>query len=201
MQPAPAQAKDSITLALSRIGDLFCAPAVDPFSARPVDLRGDSGITYLHRRVRLRRLLPSRVRRLRILLPQQEVPATAPAVAELAEQTQAALQRYCRRQLAYNQQARRNEMRMLGRQLLIVFPVTALAFVLLLAVLFGQLTPGQPYLQGVLIIVTLFVGSIALWDVLSGLFFGWAPYSIENHSYRVLGSLEVTIEPDGGEAH
>ena len=201
MQSTPAQADDSITLALSRISDLFCAPDVDPFSTRPVDLRGDSGITYLHRRVRLRWLLPRRVRRLRILLPQQELPATAPAAAELAEQTQAALQRTCREQLAHNKQAQRNEMRVLGRQLLIVFPVTALAFVFLLAVLSGQLTPGRPYLQGVLVIVTLFVGSIALWDVLSGLFFGWAPYSIDNRSYHVLANLTVTIEPDGGEVH
>ena len=49
-------------------------------------------------------------------------------------------------------------------------------------------------LQGVLMIVRLFVGSIALWDVLTDLCFGWAPYVIENRSYRRLGDMEVEIE-------
>lgn len=195
MQAAPAQDKDCITLALNRVSELFYAPDIDPFSTKPVDLRGESGVAYLHRRVRLRRLLSRRAGRLRILLPQQEVPP-APAAEELAAQTQAALQRYCREQVAHNQQAWRNEVRVLGRQLLVVFPITALAFVFLIALLSGQLTLGRPYLQGVLVIVTLFVGSIALWDVLSGLFFGWSPYSIDNRAYQVLGNLKVTIEAD-----
>jgi hypothetical protein len=61
------------------------------------------------------------------------------------------------------------------------------------------LTPGRPYLQSVLIIVTLFVGSVALWDVLQGLFFGWVPYAIENRAYDVLGNLEVAIEAETDE--
>ena len=93
----------------------------------------------------------------------------------------------------------RNESKVLWRQLLIVLPVSLLAFGLLIAIVTGQLTPGRPYLQGVLIIVTLFIGSVALWDVLEGLFFGWVPYAIENRSYHVLGNLEVTIEAEGEE--
>ena len=80
------------------------------------------------------------------------------------------------------------------RQLWVALPIALLLFALLLVTLTGVLTPEHPVLQGVLIIVTLFVASLALFDVLTGIFFGWVPYAIENRSYRVLGNLEVTIE-------
>ena len=101
--------------------------------------------------------------------------------------------------MAHNEELHRCESGVLWRQLLIVLPVSMLAFGLLIAIVTGQLTMDRPYMQGVLIIVTLFIGSVALWDVLQGLCFGWVPYAIENRSYRVLGNLEVTIEAESGE--
>ena len=199
VQPVPGQADSTLTLALNRIGELFYAPDIDPFSGKPVDLRGESGVTYLHRRVRLRGLRSHPATRLTIQLPRQALPAEGPAVTELTEATQAALRRYCREQVAHNEQMHRSESKVLWRQLLIVLPVSMLAFGLLIAIVTGQLTPDRPYMQGVLIIVTLFIGSVALWDVLQGLFFGWVPYAIENRSYRVLGNLAVTIEAESDE--
>ena len=111
----------------------------------------------------------------------------------MTEATQTALRRYCAEQVAHNQQSLRYESSVLWRQLLIVLPVSLLAIVLLLAIVTGMLTPDRPYMQGVLMIVTLFVASIALWDVVQGLCFGWIAYAIDNSSYRMLGNLEVTI--------
>lgn len=196
VQPGPNQADRTLTLALNRMGELFYAPGVNPFSSKPVDLRGESGVTYLHRRVRLRGLRSHPATRLTIQLPRQELPAAGPAVTQLTAATQAALRRYCSEQVAHNEQAHRSESKVLWRQLLIVLPVSMLAFGLLIAIVTGQLTLDRPYLEGVLIIVTLFIGSVALWDVLQGLFFGWVPYAIENRSHRVLGNLEVTIEAE-----
>ena len=44
VQPEPVQADRTLTLALNRIGELFYAPDVNPFSSKPVDLRGESGV-------------------------------------------------------------------------------------------------------------------------------------------------------------
>ena len=188
-----------MTLALNRIGELFDAPDVNPFSSKPVDLRGESGVVYLHKRVRQHWLRSHPVARLTIQLPRQALPAESPAVTQLTQATQAALRRYCHEQVAHNEQTQRCESRVLWRQLLIVLPVSLLAVGLLLAIVTGLLTPDRPYLQGILFIVTLFVASIALWDVVQGLFFGWIPYAIDNRSYRVLGNLEVTIEAESDE--
>ena len=194
VQPAPAVTGQTLTLALNRIGELFCAPEINPFSTKPVDLRGESGLTYLHRRVRQRWLRSAPATRLTIQLPAKAMPADVSAVAELAQATQAALQRYCQAQVTHNKQTLQGEMALLRHQLRVALPVTLLLFALLLVTLTGVLTPNHPVLQGVLIIVTLFAASLALFDVLTGIFFGWVPYAIENRSYRVLGNLEVTIE-------
>ena len=194
VQPATRQTDRTLTLALNRIGELFAAPDTNPFSRNPVDLRGESGVVYLHKRVRQHWLRSNPAARLTIQLPRQELPAESPEVTQLTLATQAALRRYCHEQLAHNEQTRRYESSVLWRQLLIVLPVSLLAVCLLVAIVIGLLTPDRPYLQGILFIVTLFVASIALWDVVQGLFFGWIPYAIDNRAYRVLGNLEVTIE-------
>ena len=194
VKPVPVAAERTLTLALNRIGELFDAPEVNPCSSKPVDLRGESGVTYLHKRLRLHGPRSHPAARLTIQLPRQVMPAEGPAVTQLAAATQAALRRYCHEQVTHNEETHRCEAGVLWRQLLIVLPVSMLAFGLLIAIVTGQLTPDRPYMQGVFIIVTLFIGSVALWDVLQGLFFGWVPYAIENRSYRVLGNLEVTIE-------
>ena len=74
IQPAPVQADRTLTVALNRIGELFDAPEADPFSSKPVDLRGESGIVYLHKRVRQYWLRSHPATRLAIQLPQQALP-------------------------------------------------------------------------------------------------------------------------------
>ena len=194
VQPAPAATEQTLSLALNRLSELFCAPEINPFSIKPVDLRGESGLTYLHRRVRQRWLRSVPAARLTIQLPAEEMPADGSAAAELVQATQAALRRYCQEQVTHNEQALRGEMALLQHQLRVVLPVTLVSFALLLVTLTGVLTPDHPVLQGVLVVVTLFAASLALFDVLTGIFFGWVPYAIDNRSYHLLGNLEVTIE-------
>ena len=68
----------------------------------------------------------------------------------------------------------------LRRQLWVALPIALLSFALLLVTLTGVLLPDHPHLQGVLIVVTLFAASLALFDVLTGIFFGWVPYAMDN---------------------
>ena len=75
VQPVPAQADSTLTLALNRIDELFYAPDIDPFSSKPVDLRGESGVDYLHKRLRLRGLRSHPAARLTVQLPRQALPA------------------------------------------------------------------------------------------------------------------------------
>lgn len=63
-----------VTIALNRMSELFCAPKLNPFSTKPVDLRGESGLAYLHRRARLRWLRPFPATQLTIQLPAEELP-------------------------------------------------------------------------------------------------------------------------------
>lgn len=194
VQHAPAAAGQTVTLALNRLSELFCAPEINPFSTKPVDLRGESGLAYLHRRVRLRWLRSFSATQLTIQLPAAELPADGPALAALAQATQAALARYCQAQVRHNEQTRRSELALLRRQLWVVLPVALVSFALLLVTLTGVLLPAYPLLQGVLIVVTLFAASLALFDVLTGIFFGWTPYAMDNRAYRLLGNLGINIE-------
>jgi hypothetical protein len=183
-----------MTLALNRLSELFSAPEINPFSTKPVDLRGESGLAYLHRRARLRWLRAFPATQLTIQLPADELPVDGPAVAALAQATQAALARYCQAQVRYNEQTWRGELALLRRQLRVVLPVALVSFALLLVILTGMLVPEHPVLQGVLIVATLFAASLALFDVLTGLFFGWVPYAMDNRAYRLLGNLRINIE-------
>ena len=194
VQPAPAATGHTLTLALNRLGELFCAPEINPFSTKPVDLRGESGLAYLQRRVRQRWLRSFSATRLTIQLPAAELPVDSPALARLSQATQTALQHYCQEQVRHNEQTRRGELALLRRQLRVVLPVAMLLFALLLVTLTGLVMPDHPLLQGVLIVMTLFTASIALCDVLEGIVYGWVPYAIDNRAYRVLGNLEVTVE-------
>ena len=117
VQPAPAVAGPTLTLALNRLSELFCAPEINPFSTRPVDLRGESGLAYLHRRVRQRWLRSFSATRLTIQLPAAALPADDPAQARLTQATQTALQGYCHEQVRHNEQTRRGELALLRRQL------------------------------------------------------------------------------------
>ena len=114
-------------------------------------------------------------------------------MAQLAQATQTALQRYCQEQVRHNEQTLRGELTLLRRQLWVALPVALLSFALLLLTVTGVLLPEHPLLQGVLIVVTLFAASLALFDVLTGIFFGWVPYAIDNRAYRVLGNLKSQL--------
>ena len=132
LQTASAAAGQTLTLALNRLSELFCAPEVNPFSTKPVDLRGESGLAYLHRRARQRWLRSFAATQLTIQLPAEEMPADGPTATQLTQATQAALRRYCQEQVRFNEQTRRGELALLRRQSRVVLPVALLSFALLL---------------------------------------------------------------------
>lgn len=185
-----------LNLSLNRVNELFDAPDVDPFSQRPTDILGESGVDYLHRRLRQHWPRGSLAERLAIRLPQAEV-ASAGGAPTLAANTQQGLRAYCEAQIRRDEEIHRRRRGELRRQLAIVLPICAVAFGLCIAIAVGSVMLKRPYLQGVLIIVMLFIGSIALWDVLDELLFGWVPSRLDRRAYEVLGRLRVEIEPEG----
>lgn len=96
--------------------------------------------------------------------------------------------------MRHNEQTWRGELALLRRQLRVVLPVALLSFALLLVILTGALLPDRPLLQGVLIVVTLFAVSLALFDVLTGIFFGGRPMPSTTACIVCWGNLRINIE-------
>lgn len=193
--PAPVESEHRLVLALSRMDDLFVAPGMNPFSDVPIEILGETGVEYLHKRIRLRWPRSSKLAQLTLQLPAAELPGAPDAVGRLAAETQAALRRYCDERVESNRDLRRFELRLTWRKLAIAGVATLVAVVVLMALVNGMLDMLNPFLRGMLIALSLFAASLTIWDALERLFFGWVPYTIGNGAYRLLGGLEVDLAP------
>jgi hypothetical protein len=196
----PAESGDRLVLALNHIDDLFVAPALNPFSDVPVEILGEAGVEYLHKRIQLRWPRAAQIAQLTIQLPPAEPPNAPGAGGQLAAETQAALRRYCEERVEHNRELRRFELGLTWRKLAIAGVATLVAVLVLLALVNGLLDTLNPFPRGMLIALSLFSASLTIWDALERLFFGWVPYSIGNRAYRVLGGLSVnlTVHPEDG---
>jgi len=198
-KPAPqngaAPSPHAFRLTLSQVSNLFSAPAANPFATGESEVLGVAGIDYLHKS--LKRPLPQSVdiTQLVLVLPAQTLPDTPRARMQLAAEIQSALRHLCAAKIATNQQARRVAMRASGRQLLASLLWTVLAICLTVAVANGWLSILPPFVQGVVVVLGLLAASLAIWDAADALIFQWAPFTIDNHAYRVMGDLDVQIEP------
>lgn len=180
----PTPGEETLVLELNQVGDLFQAPALNPFSTRELEVLGQTGVEYVLKRVRRRWPRASGVHHLRLRLPADEV---AP---ELQMRTESALRRYCAEQIAENRRQLRLALDLSGRQVLLAAAVTVTAILWAGFVIDGALQG----LLGALVLVPLLSASIAIWDALEGLIFDWIPYVIDNRAYRAVSALEVVIE-------
>lgn len=184
-----------LNLKLNTFGDLFSAPAVNPFSTNPLDILGRSGINYLQREVKQQWPGAIRSTELVLELPAAALPNELDALAQVTAQTESAIQRYCAGKITANQQAQRLVRSASWRQLFMALILTGLAILVAIAVANGWLPAIlPPFAQGLLAVLALLTASLALWDVLEVLFFHWVPFAVDNRAYRAIGKLRVSIE-------
>ena len=108
----PGDVSQPITLDLTRVEELFQAPAANPFSAHEIEILGESGMDFL--RKRYTRRWPKRRDALAVLI---RLPSGLPSgdmqagdrskIDQLTQDTRAAIRRYCDVRVQANRQARR----------------------------------------------------------------------------------------------
>lgn len=189
MTPSP---DTQLVLQLQRIDELFNAPQADPFSSRAIDVLGEAGFDVVWKRMVRRWPQPPALQRVIVQLP------SAQLTPDLAETTRAALQRYCAAKIEDNRQQRRfitrKALRLLGYAALILVFALALIFVFYVGPL--SFLPG--WLRGLLAILAAYAASLAIWDSLDSFLFDWAPFVRDNATLRLIGRLEVSVEPQRG---
>jgi hypothetical protein len=184
----PTPVESTLVLEINQVGELFQAPALNPFSTRELEVLGQTGVEYVLKRVRRRWPRESPVHQLRLRLPASQL------MPDLQARTEAALQRFCAEQIAENRRQLRLALDLTGREFLLATAVTTAVIVWVAFVVKGPLQTLPSPLLGALVLVPLLSASIAIWDALEGLVFGWIPYVIDNRAYRAVSALEVIIE-------
>lgn len=193
-QDDPIQTPRRIVIALNHADEMFVAPAVNPFSAKEMDILGKAGIDHLRQRVREQWPRATTLQHLVIQLPANELPRESNELKQLTQQMQAALRRYCAQQVERNRQEQRLSWGFTQQKFVIALLVTLIAVLLLAALANGWLSMLSPFVQGIVVLLPILAASLALWDALESIVFGWTSFSIENRAYRAISTLTLAIE-------
>jgi hypothetical protein len=181
-----------LVLQLQRVDELFNAPDADPFSSRAIDVLGEAGFDVVWKWMVRRWPQRPDLQRVIVQLPPDQL------TPDLAETTRTAVQRYCAAKIEDNRQQRRfitrKALQLLGYAALIALFALALIFVFYVGP-FGFL-PG--WLRGILTILAVYAASLAIWDSLDSLLFDWAPFVLDNTTYRLISLLDIRFEPQRG---
>jgi hypothetical protein len=187
-----------ITLDLTRVEELFQAPAANPFSTREIELLGESGMDFL--RKRYTRRWPRRRDALAVLirLPSELHSGALQAgdrskIDQLTQDTRAAIRRYCDLRVQTNRQARRLAMDTARRELLIALVVTVIAIVMVAWYAASEPSGFAGYVLAIVTLFAVYAAALAIWDALESWFFDWTPFAVENMAYRWISSLEVHV--------
>jgi hypothetical protein len=180
---------DDVVLELNDFDEMFNAPDANPFSTREVEILGEAGIDHLQKRI-AQHWPWRRFTRLTLRLPPDQI---AP---DSAEQTRVAIQRYCEAQIDKNRIQRRRAIQIGLRQLVIALPILLLDVAVLYWLVNAAASEQIGFLGGVLAVLALFAGSLAIWDAGESLAFNWVPFVLDDASYRTIRAMEVVVEPD-----
>ena len=182
-------ANTDLILQLQRIDELFNAPERNPFSARAIDVLGESGFDLVWKRMVRRWPQRADLQRVIVQLPPDQL------TPDLAEKTRAAWQRYCAAKIDRNRQRRRlttrKALRLWGYAWLILLFALALIFLLFAGPL--QFLPGS--LRAILSVLAIYAFAVANWDALDSLLFDWAPFVRDNTTYTLISALDIRFEP------
>jgi hypothetical protein len=193
-QSDSTQDKRTLRLEMNKIDELFSAPDVNPSSTHALEILGESGIEYLRKRMMARWRRQKEIDRLIIQLPPVQSPNVAQTPDILTQQVGSAIRRYCAAHIASDRQALRLSRQLARRQGLIALVVTLFAIGSLMLLLAGNLGILADDTRGILIVLSLFAASLAIWDALESMLFDWVPFVIDSRIYHMISSLEVVVE-------
>lgn len=187
-----SEARDAdrtITLTLAALDQFFNPPAVDPFSEREVEARGESGMSYLMRRVQSHRR-DWRGIHVIVRLPADQI------TPGLASRLPAAVHRYCQVRIDDNTQEiqaiRVRSSIALGALAAIVLVIVAAAYYV-----FTRVIPNAPEAVQAIVGATICIFAwVVLWDSLEALLFNPIPVARENRLLRKILQLPITVEPN-----
>ncbi len=190
----PADSELTVELTLASLDALFDAPAANPFSSIENEVLGRSGIDLLRRQHKQHWPRHDTIRRLVILLP-ADAYQSASANADLAEQTPAAIGRFCQAQIEASRTGRRLERVAVRHQLRIVVLVVLFALLMVFLTSSGVLGDTRPVLQNIVTLLAVFAACLAIWDTLGSILFSRLDYLYDERAYRWIGGLAVEVAP------
>ncbi len=182
-----------ITVSVATLDQLFNAPAVNPFSEKEIEARGESGMSYLLRQLQ-GHMRDWRDLRLTVRLPLDQI------TDGLQPRLSQAVRRYCQARIENNtldiHMIRVRSSTGLGILLAIVAVLAITVYVL-----FTQVIPDAPQAIQFAVVATLSLFAwVSLWDPLEALLFNPLEPMRENRLLRRIMELNVIVEPDTGAA-
>lgn len=177
-----------ITLSLATLDQLFNAPPVDPFSDREIEARGESGVSYLMRRLQSPKR-DWRDTRVIVRLPPDQISP------DLSSRLPVAIHRYCQARIDDNTQEI-HSIRVRSATGLGIFGAIVIVIVAAAYYVFTQVFPNAPQAVQAIVGATICVFAwVVLWDTLEALLFNPMPAARENRQLRRLMRLPITVEP------
>lgn len=177
-----------ITLFLTTLDQLFNAPAVDPFSDGEIEARGESGVSYLMRRLQSPKR-DWRDTRVIVRLPPDQISP------DLSSRLPVAIHRYCQARIDDNTQEI-HSIRTRSSMGLGIFGAIVIVTIAAAYYVFTQMIPNAPEAVQAIVGATICVFAwVVLWDTLEALLFNPLPAARENRQLLRLMQLPITVEP------
>lgn len=180
---------DDIVIQIDTIDQLFNAPAVNPFSDKPIDVMGESALMRMVRQLLARSIQKSAGTRLIIQMPPDQI--TPGLQAKTAE----AVRRYADARIEDNALSVRLSRRLGLIELVIACALAVVALVLASLLLAGPLSGLSEELRGFILGFASILAWVLLWNPLDKLLFEWIEPRERSAILRKIKSMEVVIEP------
>lgn len=178
-----------IEIAVSSPGQLFDAPAIDPFSENKLEILGMSGLAYITRQLQAHRR-DLKDARLLVRMPADQI--TPGLDRRLAD----AVHRYCHAKIEDNEVEihliRFRSAIGLGSLMVIVAVIVVIAYFLYT----GPLAELPQAVQVAIAFTISLFAWVSLWDPLEALIFNPIALMRENFTLRRINKLEIAVEPD-----
>jgi len=177
-----------LEIAVNSPGQLFDAPAIDPFSENRLEILGMSGLAYITRQLQAHRH-DLKHARLLVRMPADQI--TPGLDRRLAD----AVHRYCRAKIEDNKVEihliRFRSAIGLGSLMVIVAVIVAVAYFLYI----GPLADIPQAVQVAIAFTISLFAWVSLWDPLEALIFNPIALMRENFTLRRINELDIAVEP------
>lgn len=178
-----------LEIAVNSPGQLFDAPAIDPFSENPLEILGMSGLAYVTRQLQAHRH-DLKHARLLVRMPADQI------TPGLDRRLTDAVHRYCRAKIDDNEVEihliRFRSAIGLGSLMVIVAVIVVVAYFLYT----GPLAEIPQAIQVAIAFTISLFAWVSLWDPLEALIFNPIALLRENFILRRINELEIAVEPN-----